>query len=822
MLRDDRCGSFRLRLASAAPITILFLTGCGGSGYSSPAPPMPTLTSIAVSPANTTIKLGSNQQFAAVGTYSDGSTSDLSASVTWSSSDTAMASMSASGLATVAGIGRPQITATSAGINGSTQLIVVEGAAASVPRFAYATNPHDNTISVYTVDAASGRLRANGYAQIGAVEAIATDPAGKFAYAVDAGGSTLMAFTIDPAGGGLTAIAGAVYATGLGPDAVAVDPSGCFAYVTNGLAGTVSGYAIDRSSGKLTVIAGSPFKVTPRAGLATEALAIDPSGNFAYVTNSGTNTVYAYAVDPASGALRAVAGSPFATGAGPVAIAIDPAGKVAIVANQTSGNVSAFTINATTGAFTQAPGSPFATGATPTSVGITPSGQYAYVANGLANNVSGFSIDGTTGALTAVPGGSFAAGSSPVSLMADPSGKFVYVLNAGSASETITAYAIDTSTGNLAVVASVRTRGEGSSIALSGGAAAVTYTPKYAYVANNYGNTISAYSVNPATGVLTSIAGSPFATGSAPFLAMDPAGAYLYSINAGGGNISGFAITQASGMLSAVPGSPFAGGSLLLPQSMAVDPTGRFAYVTNSDPISTTVAGFAIDRATGALTALTGSPFSAGTAPAMARMDPTGKYLYVTNAQSNNVSGFAVDAITGALMAVPGSPFSTGTDPTGLAIDPTGRYVYVANAVTSTVTAFRIDPATGSLTSIAGSPYASTIPIPIVLAVDGTGAFLYAANRDANNNVSAYSIDPSTGALTSVRGSQFTAGVGPNDIEVDFSGKFLYVANAETGLSGDISVFGIDAANGSLTQVSGSPFAAGYVPGSLVTTGQIH
>jgi 6-phosphogluconolactonase (cycloisomerase 2 family) len=816
MVRDHTWGFFRLGLGVASGITALFLTGCGGSGHSPPPPP--TLTSIAVTPANATIELGLNQQFSAKGTYSDGSARDISASVTWSSSETAIASMSASGLAATVTIGRGQIMATSAGINGSTRLIVVEGASVSVARFAYATNPTDNTISVYTVDAASGRLRANGYAQAGAVKAIAIDPAGKFAYAVDANGGTLTAFTIG-AGGELTAVTGAVYTIGSGPNSLAVEPSGSFVYVTNGLAGIVSGYAIDRSSGKLTAIAGSPFKVTPRASVAAEALAIHPSGNFAYVTDSGANTVFAYTIDSASGALTAVAGSPFATGTGPAAIAIDPAGKVAIVANQTSGDVSTFTINSATGALAQSAGSPFATGAAPTSVGITPSGHYAYVADGLANKVVGFSIDSTTGAVAAVPGVSFTTGSSPVSVAVDASGRFVYVLNAGATSETITAYAIDAPTGNLAAVASIRTRGQGSMIAMSGGPAAITYIPKFAYVANNYGNTISAYSINPATGVLTNVAGSPFATGSSPFVAMDQAGAFLYSNNAAGGNISGFAIDQTSGGLTEVQGSPFAGGTLLLPQSIALDPTGRFAYVTNNSPISTSLAGFAIDRATGALTALAGSPFPVGATPAMAKMDPIGKFLYVTSAQSNNVSAFVVDASTGALAAVPGSPFATGTDPAGLTIDPTGQYVYVANTVASTVTAFKIDPASGALNSIAGSPYDGSTN-PLALAVDGTGKYLYVANHYANNNVSAYSIDPATGILTPLAGSPFTAGIGPNDIEVDFSGKFVYVANGESGLSGDVSVFGIDTANGSLTQVSGSPFAAGYVPGSLVTMGQ--
>jgi len=68
-------------------------------------------------------------------------------------------------------------------------------------------------------------------------------------------------------------------------------------------------------------------------------------------------------------------------------------------------------------------------------------------------------------------------------------------------------------------------------------------------------------------------------------------------------------------------------------------------------------------------------------------------------------------------------------------------------------------------------------------------------------------------------GPPFTAGNSPNDIAVDFSGKFVYVAN---GGSNDVSVFSINAVTGALTQITGSPFAAGAVPGSVVTVGQIH
>jgi hypothetical protein len=42
------------------------------------------------------------------------------------------------------------------------------------------------------------------------------------------------------------------------------------------------------------------------------------------------------------------------------------------------------------------------------------------------------------------------------------------------------------------------------------------------------------------------------------------------------------------------------------------------------------------------------------------------------------------------------------------------------------------------------------------------------------------------------------------------------------GGSNNISVFGINAADGTLTEIAGSPFAAGATPGSVATTVQIH
>src|SRR5438105_310329 len=65
------------------------------------------------------------------------------------------------------------------------------------------------------------------------------------------------------------------------------------------------------------------------------------------------------------------------------------------------------------------------------------------------------------------------------------------------------------------------------------------------------------------------------------------------------------------------------------------------------------------------------------------------QFVYVIDG-SNNVSVSAVDAKTGALTAVPGSPFSAGLRPSGLASDPTSRFLFVANAGSNDVSAYAI------------------------------------------------------------------------------------------------------------------------------------
>ena len=82
------------------------------------------LVSITVTPANQSVKVGITVQYIAIGTFSDGSTQDLTASVTWASSSPSIATITAAGSATTAKVGSTKISATSGGIVGSTSLTV--------------------------------------------------------------------------------------------------------------------------------------------------------------------------------------------------------------------------------------------------------------------------------------------------------------------------------------------------------------------------------------------------------------------------------------------------------------------------------------------------------------------------------------------------------------------------------------------------------------------------------------------------------------------------------------------------------------------------
>ena len=338
------------------------------------------------------------------------------------------------------------------------------------------------------------------------------------------------------------------------------------AYVANRGSNDVSAYTTNAATGVLTPVTGSPIS----AGTNPSAVAVSPNGRFAFVSNASTNNVSAYSINAATGALAIVTGSPFVTGgAAPSAVTVSPNGAFLFVTNLGSNNVSVFTINAGTGALTGVAGSPFPVGTNPTGVTVSPNGMFAFVTNGVSSgistDVSAFTINPTSGVLTPVPGSPFAAGTNPIAVAVAPSGTFAYVVNRGN--DTITAYSIDPATGALTTLVG----GTGNPFPTGTSPSGITITPNgsFLYVSNNGTDNVSAYAINTGTGALTPLlvgTGNPFPAGTTPAgITATPDGKFVYVANNGSGDVSAYGVDSSTGALTALlpgVGNPFPAGSL--------------------------------------------------------------------------------------------------------------------------------------------------------------------------------------------------------------------------------------------------------------------
>jgi uncharacterized repeat protein (TIGR01451 family) len=336
------------------------------------------------------------------------------------------------------------------------------------------------------------------------------------------------------------------------------------------------------------------------------------------------------------------------------------------------------------------------------------------------------------------------------------------------------------------------------------GASAETLAQPYVYLANNAASNVSAYSMG-ATGALAPLSPPLIGVGSNPGkIAITPNQAFAYVTNYALDAVGGFAINPATGGWTAVPGSPFATGSG--PIGVAVSPNGSFLYVTNRNGSSVSAYKIGVN---GALTPVAGSPFTAGNVPIGIAVTPNGAFAYVANNSSGNVSGFSINATTGALTAVPGSPFAAGNGPVGLAISPNGAFVYVPNTNAATFSVYAVNAGTGALSAAAGSPFQFVYAGPEV-AITPNGAFAY--NVEPFTGTWAFTLNTATGAMAAVAGSPFGTWTGQLwSLAISPDGTVAYVTRGDS-ISGNVSAYTINGGTGSLSEIVGSPFAAGPRP----------
>lgn len=381
--------------------------------------------------------------------------------------------------------------------------------------------------------------------------------------------------------------------------------------------------------------------------------------------------------------------------------------------------------------------------------------------------------------------------------------------------------------------------GNVNSVSISCGAVPSPVADRFAYTANFGGNSLSAYAIVAASGVL-SASSTVGSAGNGPSSVAADAASHVYATNLVSNTISGFSITDTSGNLTQISdidaGTPGIQGVIPTgptPVAITIHPSGKFAYVVNSGGGSSaadanSVSAYSID-ANGALARID-TDAKAGTqyfiptrvTPNSIAIDPAGAHAYVTNGSSNNVTVYNIDATSGTLAEI--QTIAAGTTPYSIAIDPAGAFAYVTSWNTNLVWIFSITNSDGTLINTGNN--VSTGNGPRAVAIHPSGKFAYVVNS-GSGDISAYNISPVTGALVQIDCSNsgtgcntlliypqnFLAGAQPISIAIDSSGQYAYVAN-----KGDntVSAYNINASTGVLTSLS-TPTSTGLQPSSVIT-----
>jgi 6-phosphogluconolactonase (cycloisomerase 2 family) len=278
----------------------------------------------------------------------------------------------------------------------------------------------------------------------------------------------------------------------------------------------------------------------------------------------------------------------------------------------------------------------------------------------------------------------------------------------------------------------------------------------------------------------------------------------VYVANQAANSIGGFAI--GTGTLAAVNNSPLA--TSYKPLSMVVTPKntllyvgsatgGIFVYFINSDGSLTTPS--------------TGSQPAGVSAPAMA-VSPDGQWLIALDGTTQQLDIFQINASTGALTSVNAattySPSSGTWQPSDVRVSPDGTLIFAALGTAGDVV-FNFNTTTGVATTSQTLSTGNAATGDYGLAISSKTAYLYIARSGTNGGVAVYSIG-SGGSLTSVTGSPFAAGNGTFSVALDSTGTYAYAANRTDGtISGYKIVASTTVLGLSLTPLSGSPYTSG-------------
>jgi 6-phosphogluconolactonase len=297
--------------------------------------------------------------------------------------------------------------------------------------------------------------------------------------------------------------------------------------------------------------------------------------------------------------------------------------------------------------------------------------------------------------------------SQPSFLALAPRGQFLYAVNEidrfnGQPAGAVSAFSMDSSTGELKLLNQVSSRGAGPAHIV------LDRTGRYALVSNYGGGSVIVFSLLPDGKI-----GEPTAfvqhKGSsvnherqagphAHAIAMSPDNRFAIVADLGLDQLLVYPFEASRGRLGQpriVKTDPGAG-----PRHLSFDNSGKFVYVINE--MGSTIAVYSYDPRDGAMVplqtvSLLPANFTGKNGAAEVTVHPSGKFLYASNRGDDSIAVFAADPSRGLLSPIERVP-TGGKTPRHFVIDPSGEWLLAANQDSNTVVTFRINRESGRLT----------------------------------------------------------------------------------------------------------------------------
>jgi len=260
--------------------------------------------------------------------------------------------------------------------------------------------------------------------------------------------------------------------------------------------------------------------------------------------------------------------------------------------------------------------------------------------------------------------------------------------------------------------------------------------------------------------------------------------------------------------------------------------TGDYVYVANGDLNAESLAGFSVG--TGALTALSGTPFSLGFSPTAVVVNPANTIVFVAGVSGiyGIINSYSIGS--GGVLSLLASNTTGSASEVSMAVSPDGEWLVGLDASgpsqnEAIVDVYEINSSTGQLTALSASQVyqlslsSGQIITPLAIAFGPSAGqnswYLFAALGTAGDLELTFTSNTSTSTPTYSFGSNplgLSTGsttVSDNALAVSPNGSYLFIARS--GSTSGVAVYSIGS-GGALTTVNGSPFAAGNHPFSVV------